>query len=298
MKTFTKRFSDYIVAGLFTAMGFFLRFFSEKIVRKVGRFLGFVLRIIGKSRYAVTVDNISRAFPEHKQGFHEAVARGAYQTLGITLAETLVLPYQTPEQLRQIVRCPNPEVLEEALQEGKGVVLLSGHLGNWEIMALSPSLYLDISVTVIVKRQSNAIIDARINRYRQKTGNTIVYMKQGARAAVHALRSGGAIALLADQSAGVGKHINVPFFGREAATFTSPAALAVKYGSPIITGYAIRNDIDGGYDVTLKRLVKPDLTGMTEEEAIEQLTLLHVQELEAVVRRYPHLWAWQHRRWK
>jgi KDO2-lipid IV(A) lauroyltransferase len=134
-----------------------------------------------------------------------------------------------------------------------------------------------------------------LNQYRTQGGNKIVSMKKAARTIVSSIRNNEAVAMLADQSATKDKDIFVDFFGRPAATYEAPAAIALKFGVPVVMGFSIRQD-----DCTYKtKLFELDTSNIPNtKEGIKELTQLHVNKLEEIVREYPHLWSWQHRRWK
>jgi KDO2-lipid IV(A) lauroyltransferase len=120
-------------------------------------------------------------------------------------------------------------------------------------------------------------------------------MYNAARTIVSELRKGNMIALLADQSATKDKDLFVDFFGRPAATYESPAAMALRLNAPIVMGFAVRQK-DGTYTVRLREIPFDDIKD--REDAVSILTERHVKELENQIRLVPGLWAWQHKRWK
>ncbi len=286
---------NWLITQLLRAAGVISRTVSTQGRIRLGRLFGTVLRRIGASRYAITIDNLSRAFPGSSDQWLRQTAEASYHNLGITLAELLALPSFSDADIRSMIRYDGLHLIEDAARQGKGLILLSAHYGNWEMLAFALPLFAAVPVTVIVKPQRNEYADILLNSYRQRTGNTLVSMYKAARDMVRILSSGGAIALLADQSATADKDVFVPFFGRPAATFEAPAVLALKFGAPIIMGFAERQD-DGTYYVDLKQVPHEDLK--YDREGIVELTRRHVSMLEEAVRRRPELWVWQHRRWK
>jgi KDO2-lipid IV(A) lauroyltransferase len=225
----------------------------------------------------------------------ENILKDSYRNLAITLVEMLTLKYLSDEDMREYMQYDNIDLLTVPYAKGKGLIMLSGHLGNWEFLAYSAGLFTGISVAIIVQPQKNKYADKIMNEYRTKSGNSVVSMYTAARKIVSVLSSGGALALLADQSATEDKDIFVDFFGRPAATYEAPANLSLKYGSPIVMGFPFRQN-DGTYKVILKE-VKSDDLHYSKEDIIE-LTKRHVKILEDMIRDNPGLWAWQHRKWK
>ncbi len=290
-----KKIMDKLLTHLLLLIGWI----SSRLTRPhrilFGRMLGNALRIISPSREQTTIDNLMASFPDRSKQWSIKTANASYKNLGITLAEVLALKYLSDEEIRDYVKYDNAELIGVLHSRGKGLILLSGHFGNWEYLAYSAGLYSKLPITVIVKPQKNRFADVILNEYRIKGGNKVISMYNAARGIVKALSNGGIVALLADQSATKDKDIFIDFFGRPAATFESPAALALKYNVPIIIGFAVRNE-DGRYDVNLSEIKYDDLE--YNKEGIIELSKRHVKILEDAIRQRPDLWAWQHRKWK
>lgn len=288
----------HIVFGLETAIALFLGFVSSRLSKdnrtNFGKFLGNLIRLIARDRVRVTLRNLAKAFPEQSHRWHKAIMKKSFENLGITLVELLALGSLSEKDIMEYVKFDNIDLIQNAYEQGRGVILLSGHYGNWEFLAYSVFVYLRIPVLIIVKPLSNYILDRIINRYRTRLGNSIVSMYEAAFKVVKNLRKGGVVALLADQSATKDKDIFVDFFGIPSATFESPAFFALKYKVPIIIGFAERRG--STYFVHLEELRFDDLE--FSSDGIAELTQRHTKKLEEAIRRHPELWVWQHRRWK
>jgi KDO2-lipid IV(A) lauroyltransferase len=209
--------------------------------------------------------------------------------------ELLAFPKLTIDDFHKYIKYENFELVDEVRARGKGMILLSGHFGNWELIAFTIGLFSGISVTVIVKPQSNKYIDVILNKYRVLRGNHIVYMANAARAILNSLKNNDAVGLLVDQSADWEKDLFVDFFGMPAATYKAPASLSLKLKAPIIMGFPIRQP-DYTYKIKLIELKTDDLDD--SKESIRILTERHVKVLEDTIRQNPGLWSWQHKRWK
>ena len=272
---------------------------SSKLSRagriRLGALLGTSMRVISPRREQITIDNIRASFPKQPKQWAIKTAVASYKNLGITLAEVLAMKYLSDDDIMDYVHYDNADLITRMHNRGKGLILLSGHFGNWEFLAYSAGLISKLPITVIVKPQKNKFADVILNQYRIMGGNKVISMYNAARGIVNTLRSGGIVALLADQSATKDKDIFVEFFGRPAATFESPAALALKYNVPIIIGFAVRNN-EGKYTVNLSEIKYDDLE--YDKDGIAELTKRHVNILEEAIRKNPELWAWQHRKWK
>lgn len=262
---------------------------------RLGVFAGDVLRLLSASRRRITLENLHRAFPDNTSKWLENTARASYRNLGTTLVELLTFPHITPSEARAMIDMRGTEQIEEEVRKGRGVILVSGHFGNWELLAFAFPLYTNIPTSVIVAPQSNKYAEEYLHWYRSRTGNRMIQMDRAARAIVERLRNAEAIALLADQAATADRDVFVPFFGTPAATYEAPAALTLKRNAPMFTAFAVRGT-DGRYTVEFRRIPHEDLP--PNKEGIIELTRRHVAALEDAIREHPDLWAWQHRRWK
>ncbi len=290
-----KNILDKFLTRLLLLIGWVSSKMSRQQRTAFGRLLGSAMRLISPHREQITIDNIRASFPDKSKQWAIRTAEASYKNLGITLAEVLVLKYLTDDEIKDYVHYENAHLINDMYNRGKGLILLSGHFGNWEYLAYSAGLFSKLPITVIVKPQKNRFADVILNQYRIRGGNKVISMYNAARGIVKTLGKGGIVALLADQSATKDKDIFVDFFGRPAATFESPAALALKYKVPIIIGFAVRCD-DGRYNVNLSEIKCDDLE--YNKDGIAELTKRHVFILEEAIRERPELWAWQHRKWK
>lgn len=261
----------------------------------LGVFVGNIIRLLSKKRADVTYNNIKMAFPELSNKEITKIAKQAYHNLGITLVELLAFPKLSIEDYHKYVHYENIELINEALSRNKGLILLSGHFGNWELLATTAGSFSNIPIKVVVKAQSNSYFDRIINNYRTMMGNQLIPMDKAARELIYCIKKNEPFALLVDQSADSSKDIFVDFFGRPAATYEAPAQLSYKYDVPILYGFAVRN-AKHTYNVKLYELDRSGLDKCTDP--IRELTIRHVKALEDIIKQYPGQWSWQHKRWK
>lgn len=251
--------------------------------------------MLDRKRLRITRDNIDQAFPDADAGWKGAVVSGSYVNLGICLAELMILPSMSKEELLRRVRISGLDEVKSRLDQGLPTVLVSGHLGNWEWMAVAAGLILEHPLVIVTHPQRNAVLDALLNSYRTLHGNKLVSMHNAARSLVATMKEGGVVAFLADQHASAERDPWIAFFGRETPTYAAPAALALRMHAALYFGTAVRQD-DGTYIVNVRQLPSDDLDD--SPESIRQLTCRHVQALQDVVTEHPQLWSWQHRRWR
>ncbi|MBX3043647.1 MAG: lysophospholipid acyltransferase family protein [Candidatus Kapabacteria bacterium] len=291
MKKIIYFFSHYFMMSL----GFISQKLSIKNRAAFGKLIGGFLRILSKSRSDITLKNIKNAFPEKEESEIISIRNESYQNLGITLAELLAFPSLRKEDFLNYVKFENIDLVKEKIAEGKGLIFISGHFGNWELTAYTAGLALDVPITIIVKPQRNHISDTYLNSLRTSGGNKIVPMGRAARTIIETIKKNEAVAMLVDQSAHSQKDVFVEFFGKPAVTYEAPAMIALRFKTPIVTGFAHRQP-DMTYKVVIKEIKFDDLDD--SKESIVELTRRHVKELEDNIIQNPGLWAWQHKRWK
>ncbi len=285
----------FLINSILLLLAFISKLLSVKSRTQFGIFIGKTLRILSKRREKITIENISKAFPQLDENGVKKICKESYHNLGITLIELLTIPYLTENEIKNYIKYDNIELINEAYNRNKGLIVLSGHFGNWELTAYSLGVYFQMPVSIIVKPQKNYISDRYLNKFRSMSGNKMIPMGNAARQIIKAIKDKETIAMLVDQSADKDKDIFVDFFGRPAITYEAPAMIALKYKCPIIIGFSHRQN-DGTYIVNTKEIDYSDLDD--SKESIIELTKRHVEILEDNIRKNPGHWAWQHKRWK
>jgi len=287
-------FTDRISVTLLRILSRYARAAKPQAVRKLGRRLGALMKL-DRRRLGITRSNVEHALPTVSEGERERIVHGAYENLGITLAELLAAPSLTPQQLMQHMSIPGIEQVRDRKERGEATILLSGHYGNWEYLAMAAGVAIGGPVTIVVHPQKNVAADRELNAIRTQFGNVVVSMHDAARTLVRALTTGGTVAFLVDQHAHAERDPWIEFFGRSAPTYEAPAALALRFNVPIYYAFAERMR-DGSYVAPLKQLPMDDLD--SSKESVIELTRRHVAALEDAVRQHPDMWSWQHRRWR
>lgn len=266
-------------------------------VQLLGASIGYISYYLISVRRRVALENLAVAFPEKNPRERIRIAKGAFRNYGIALFEFLWFPKMNDKVIRDLVSSPDMEKLRIAAESAgkRGLVLLSGHFGNWELIAFSVARIIGHPFTIIVQTQSNEFVDAVINRNRCLLGNRVVPMGISVREILLTLRRGEIVAIAPDQS-GPKEGVYVDFFGRMTASHQGPAAFSLKMGAEMIYAFLIRQP-DGRYVGEVIEVSRADLPDQPEE-AIVELTQRHTAILEHYIRRYPDHWQWMHRRWK
>jgi Kdo2-lipid IVA lauroyltransferase/acyltransferase len=246
-------------------------------------------------RRAVVERQLSAALPERSPEDIERIARETYAQLGRTSVETAILPaYNAAEIVGLFEDVQGWSIIEERLARGKGLILVTGHLGNWEL----GGAYLaarGLPIDVVARHMANPLFDRYLTRTRQQIGMEVVHDEEAVRRVPRSLRSGRAVAFLVDQGAVGLASTWVPFFGRYAKTPRGPAVFALRLDAPIVFGAAVRRP-SGRYQLTFEPI---DVAPTGDREAdVDRIVADYTSTLERWVRRTPEQYFWHHRRWK
>ncbi len=252
----------------------------------------------GLQRVAFT--NLKIAFPELGAEEHRKLAKGAFRNLGRILGEMSQFPKATPESLNELIEFRvDPAVYAEYLRlksEGRGVIIVSPHLGNWEVLVFGWAVY-DSPMSYLARPLDNPRIEKLTHGLRTKFGNRPINKSNSAMAAARVLREEGLLGILADVNAHPKEGVFVPFFGKLACTSTGVALLAMRTNSAILPMCAAWDDEGGRYIGVHGPLMEPAATGDRKKD-VQETTAAFTAEVEKLVRRFPDQWLWIHKRWK
>lgn len=283
---------EYIVFNLFS--GFF-RLLGLNLSRKFSTVIAYFFFYFIPIRKQVVIRNLQNAFPEKKMSDIKKLAFNTYKSFALSLVEIMYLPYIEQQNLIDAVECANPELIVEKYNEGKGIILLSSHFGNWEFIAISVAMQIGIPFSVIVKPLRNPYVFEWMNKARTKFGNEIVPLGISIRKTYQTLKEKKIVAMVADQR-GPREGVRVIFFGRKVPVYTGPASLALKTGAPIICGIPVRQQ-NYKYHIVLVEIPLNDLPENDEEKIVE-ISQRYTSYIEKIIRENPEQWLWMHNMWK
>ncbi len=245
-------------------------------------------------RARVTLDNLARAYPERSEKERRAIAAKSYSNLGNVFFEFLFLRFATKEAIERGLEITNLDEILPAISGPNGAILLSGHLGNWEWLALGCALRMGKPIEVIIKNQRASAVERFLVTMRTRFGNRMLDAGN-VRAIFRALRTRHVLAILGDQAASA-EDVRVPFFGVDVPTFEGTARLALATRAPIFFLQPFERT-RRGYRSRFIEVPFGDLLDGSAEN-VRELTARHTRVLEMAIREKPELWLWQHRRWK
>ena len=246
-------------------------------------------------RRAVVERQVRAAFPGLAEPEVLRIARESYEHLGRTTIETAVLPSYSREQVRGLFEgVEGQDVLDAARAKGKGVLIVSGHLGNWELAGAFVAAS-GVPLEAVARGMENPLFDRYITETRRRIGMQVIHDADAVRRVPRATREGHAVAMLVDQGAAGLASSWVPFFGRYAKTPRGPAVFALRLGAPVVFATALRQP--GGKYVMYYEAVPVHPTGDRETD-VDKIVADYTNTLERWIRRAPEQYFWHHRRWK
>jgi len=284
---------EYCLVRTFVAL---LGVLPRRLSRAVGAGVGWLaFRLLGRLR-KVGLRNLGLAFPEKTVREREAILRRVYRNLGWLLAEFCQMPDYTREQASSFIRYEGLENYLEARARGKGVLVLTGHLGAWELSSFYHSL-MGYPMGMVIRRLDNPLVDEFVNRIRCLHGNQVMHKDDFARGLIAAMRAGETVGILMDTNMTPPQGVFVPFFGVDACTASGMARIARKTEAAVVPGFLLWEEREQRYILRFGSELVLVHTADAEADAAAN-TALFTDVIETYVREYPEQWLWMHRRWK
>lgn len=291
-----QRVRHWLVRGLFRGLLALLRVTPWPPALACGSALGAgACRLSGRYR-GVADRNLRLAYgddltPAERRRLTQDVFRHFGRAL---LIEFLKVPSLSPAQVRALVPIQPSELnpLTQALARGRGVIVVSAHLGNWELLVRRIALE-GVRVLVVARQGRDPAFNALTDRLRENGGYQVHSRDSSPRPLLRHLQSGGVVAILCDQKSDA---VFVPFFGHTAGTTDGPAVLALRTGAAVLPLFAPRGP-DGKYRPLFLPEIDTHATGNRRADAARIMGDI-TAGIEEVVRRYPDQWLWMHDRWR
>ncbi|NQT07116.1 MAG: lysophospholipid acyltransferase family protein [Candidatus Omnitrophica bacterium] len=222
------------------------------------------------------------------------IAKDLFANMGRNAIEWINYPKFDKEWFSKNIYPENFERVRNAYDRGKGLIVLTGHLGNWELLGSYLS-FNNYAGTMIAKKIYIKQFDEFFVRMRKHFKNDILYRGESPKKVLRVLKSGGIIGILPDQDISSIEGIFVDFFGKPAYTPTAPVKFAIKTGAALVPMFALR---DGDrFKFLVEKEIVMEITGDKDRDLLVN-TIKWMRVFENVIRRYPDQWVWMHRRWK
>ncbi|MFL6416137.1 MAG: lysophospholipid acyltransferase family protein [Bryobacteraceae bacterium] len=238
----------------------------------------------------VALTNLSFAFPQLSVEKHNEIVDGVFEGIARLLLAISRFPRLNPSNIRNWIDYEGLSNYLDAKESGRGVLVATAHLGNWELSAFAHALMTE-PMHVMIRPLDNELIDEMVEARRALSGNTLIEKKEAARLVIKALRANAAVGILIDQNTTPAEGVWIEFFGKSACASSAFVKLAHHSGAAVIPGFAL-------WDAKLNRYVlrfypEVEMTGhvQADTQAIHRI-------FEAIIREQPDQWLWIHRRWK
>jgi KDO2-lipid IV(A) lauroyltransferase len=274
----------------------FIYIFDVETNLATARFLGRLLwRYYHRGRQRA-LDNLRASFPEKDRGWIEKTGRRSFEHLAMLAMDVFFTPRLVRKyNWRNYSRYINCERVKWMMQEGRGMLMIGGHYGNFEIAGYLLGLF-GFDVYSVARPLDNRYINRCLLKVRNRAGQKIIDKKGAARLMSHVVAKGGTLCFVADQDAGR-KGIFVDFFRRKASTYKSIGLLAIEHKLPICVGCGRRVGDRFFFEIEVERLILPQ-EWADKDDPLLWITQEYTKAIEAAVRKDPTQYWWLHRRWK
>jgi KDO2-lipid IV(A) lauroyltransferase len=264
------------------------------MVFALGKALGWIYGSVIRYHRRDAFANLQRSFPEKSDVEIQSIVRQMYRNFGMNLVEILRLAGGTLDEFKNRIAVEGRDIIDHALQRGKGAVILTAHFGNWDLLGMFTVKH-GYKLTIISKDLKSKTINAMWMLLREKFGVNIIPAHQSVRASLKILRQNELLGFILDQNRPREQGIFVDFFGRPACTSPGLAIIASQTQAPIVPVFIHRTP-EGNHVLQILPIIEPPPD--REPETIRQATQAYTKIIEDQIRQYPEQWIWLHRRWK
>lgn len=286
--------------GATAAVMNFSRILPEAAIVGLFRHFAMVFYSVSSRRRKLALRNTEIAFPDKPLSERKAMVKKSYLNLaeGMAVSMLVLTGRISNERLLDMVQTDEWEKLGQLHDASKrGWLVITGHLGNWELMSQYLGLRLDRTLHVIARRGNNQLLEERVVRpLRERFGITVFYKKNALIRIVKAVDKGDVCGLLIDQKLNPPEGIHVDLFGKPAPTTGSSALLQIRFGIPVYPIFLVREE-RLKYRFIVKEPIPWADNGKPLEEQVQELAGIHQKIIEDVIRQYPDQWFWAHNRW-
>jgi Kdo2-lipid IVA lauroyltransferase/acyltransferase len=268
------------------------------VALRVGAWLGELFYLADVRDRKVALFNLGIAFPHKPLAERRRILRASCRNLGRLAAEFCHLPQLTATTIGELVTFGDRAAWEHAIEraERDGAVILTGHFGNWELLAYAHGL-LGHPITLVHRPMNNPVFDRAITEVRTASGTRVIKKKAAAKEALRALKQRSILVIPSDQNQTAGYGVFVDFFGKPACTTPGAARLAMLTGAPVFPVFLVREGEGGRHRIEIFPALELASTGDRDAD-IRANTQRCSAIIEEMIRRYPEQWIWFHKRWK
>ena len=293
----TRRVVRLLEAGVFVSLSLPLAVLPLRWSLKAGEVLGLFVFYLWKSRRRIAIENLKSAALSHGIKVSEPVEniiRENFKNLGRSFIEVIKIYCGLGKPVIDSVVIEGAENFHAAKAGNRGVIFITGHCGNWELLAIAAATKLS-DLSVVVRPVNNPYLNNFMEKVRKRYGNSVIYKKGALKPIMQTLKKNGVVGLLMDQAVIPDEGYIIDFLGRGAWTTKMPALIARKTGAAVLPAFIHR---DGrGHKITIYPEIELSKNSDTEN-AIKEDTVTFSRFIEEYIKEHPAEWLWIHRRWK
>jgi len=288
---------DYLYLGLYKFFAFLLWILPTNLVIKLMKSISWLVYNINPKHKKIIHTNLDIAFnktltkKEKKEiGIH-AFMNLLDTTLGIIRRDGM-----NKNEVIKNISFENEEIINRYKDEGKKIILITGHQGNWELLSQAIAIKFDLTLVGVGRKLDSGVMDEILKKNRERFNIEMVYKKGAMKGCIRALSKGKIVGILVDQSLKLSQSITVKFFGKPATHTPLASILSRKFGIDLVPAFISTTD----YKNYLVKIYEPIKTIKTDnqEDDLAKLTQAQADIMEQVIRENPKQWFWMHKRWK
>ncbi len=281
---------------IFNLLAKFIQVLPLKIALSIGSIVGSLGYYIFYPRTKVVLDNLNRAFGKERDRKElRKIARDMYRNFGKNIIEFLRIPILRRETIDKLITIEGLENFNTARDQKKGVLVLTAHIGNWELLAATFAIK-GYPVSLITRDIRNRYINDFWMDYRRKIGINAIHKKDSLKEVIRRLKNNEPVGFILDQNVDRIDGVFVYFFGFPACTIKSVAVLSKRFNAPVVPAFIIRQK-DGRHRIIFEKPLWFEERGDIEEDIVYN-TQAYTNIIERYIKENPAQWIWVHKRWK
>jgi KDO2-lipid IV(A) lauroyltransferase len=290
-----KIFVDFLLFVLFKLIKVLFSLFPRRFCLSLGRKMGFLFYLCDKKHRHIAISNLSSALGKNLSPQSlKSIAKKSFSHFGEVLVDFIKFSTLTEHKKSQLIDIEGEEHIQNALQEKKGVLLFTGHFGNWEI---APYVVSRLGALKVMARPlDNVYLEKELLQMRLGLGEEVIYKHKAAREVLRALRENAMVAILIDQNVLESEAVFVDFFEKEAATTPGLATFHLRTQAPIIPVFSIPTS-KHTFFIKILPPIRISLSGDYNQDVLK-ITQICTKIIEDQIRDNPKYWLWFHNRWK
>lgn len=287
---------DWLVYIVLRILVVFIQLFDIETNLRTARLLGRLLWKYYHRGRARALDNLHASFPEKSERWHQQTGQRSFEHIVMLAVDVLLAPRLVGKHnWRRYSRFKAAEQAKWLMQQGKGLVVVTAHYGNFEIIGYMLSLF-GFNIYSVARPLDNKFINRYLYDVRRRKGQKIIDKKGASELMSDTALRGATLGFIADQDAGK-KGVFVDFFGRKASTYKSIGLLAISNNVPICVGYSRRIDNRFYFEMGVTRIIFPE-EWADKDDPLRWVTAEYTRAIEQFIREDPTQYWWLHRRWK